>query len=69
MAEVLECAGERSLQSRLTELMLAVLAPAGPGLVAVLLHRRDDSFVWVVLRARLAEPKEIGQWSRRMGAQ
>ena len=68
VAEALERPSELTLQIRLNELMLAVIAPAGPGLVAVLLYRRDDSFVWLVLRAQVAGASEIAQWNKRMGA-
>ncbi|MGI5236825.1 hypothetical protein [Dactylosporangium sp. CA-139066] len=68
VAEALDRPPGLSLQIRLNELMLAVIAPAGPGLVAALLHRQDDSFIWVVMRAQLAGPNEISQWNRRMGA-
>lgn len=68
VAEALERPSELTLQIRLNELMLAAIAPAGPRLVAVLLHRRDDSFVWLVLRAQFAEAGEIAHWDERMGA-
>jgi hypothetical protein len=68
VAEALEHPGERALPIRLNELMLAVIAPAGPRLVAVLLYRRDDSFVWLVLRAQSAETGELAQRNKGMGA-
>ncbi|WP_426506960.1 hypothetical protein ACPPVO_52880 [Dactylosporangium sp. McL0621] len=69
VAEALERPGELTLRVRLDELILAVVAPAGPGLAALLLRRGDDSFIWVVLRARLAGAGEIVQWNQRNGAQ
>lgn len=53
-------------ETQVDELLLHVVSPSGSGeLLMFALYRQDDSFVWWVWGARLANADEAREWKKR----
>ncbi|MET7423608.1 hypothetical protein [Dactylosporangium sp. NPDC005555] len=68
VAELLSQPEQVQHRTRVTELIMQVVAPTAMNvLVQVVLYRHDDSLVWWIRGAQAARPEETEQWKQGRG--